>query len=93
MKVSACVSLVIITGIMITKSYIPLLFTNDQDLVDCIKELIPIYCVYYFFDSLQGSQIGIIKGMGLQFYGTLLNILSTWMISIPISAYLTLTVF
>jgi len=44
--------------------------------------------VYYFFDSLQGSQIGIIKGMGLQTYGTLLNIFSTWVISVPVSAVL-----
>ena len=51
--------------------------------------MLPLYCVYYLFDSVQGAQIGIVKGMGLQFYGTLLNILSTWAVSVPVSALLT----
>ena len=64
-KASCVISLIIIAGIMLTKSYIPRLFTDDLSLVENIQSILPIYCVYYFFDSLQGSQIGIIKGMGL----------------------------
>lgn len=64
-KLAMCSSTVIMCLILLFKQQIPHIFTSDEQLITEITGVLPIYAAYNFFDYLQGSQLGSVKGMGL----------------------------
>eukprot|EP00347_Sterkiella_histriomuscorum_P016701 403352182 len=88
LKLAAIGSIIVASNVLLFRSQIPWLFTSDIQLIEILQETLPIYAIYNFFDYLQGTQIGTIKGMGLQKYGTFTNVIATWLVAIPLSTYL-----
>jgi MATE family multidrug resistance protein len=82
-------SAVVMSLLALTRSYIPYIYTSDQDLVDVVKLLIIYYIFYEFFDFLTTSYAGMFRGLGMQNIISLANFVCFYLISIPLCWVLT----
>lgn len=87
MSVLGCfiLSTVIIVFILTFKSYIPIIYTQQPEVIILVEETLPIFTVMLFFDYLQGVTSGTIRAIGYQDIGTVICLVGYWIISIPIS--------
>jgi MATE family multidrug resistance protein len=51
------------------RSYIPQLFTNDQDVIDLVAQVLPICAAFQLFDALAANCNGLLRGLGSQHVG------------------------
>lgn len=66
---------------------IPQLFTQDVDLLSEVNKTLPYYILYQFFDYMQGGSQGIIRGMGKQKAASITNIVSCYLVALPLGSY------
>lgn len=64
-------------------------FSNDEDVVALVAELIPISCVFMMADAVEGTVGGVLRGLGRQKAALYLNILAYWVLALPIGSALT----
>ena len=64
------------------------LFTQDGPTVDIISDVINILILYIFFDTIHGVQSGIIRGLGLQAYGSIYTLICYYIIGMPLALWL-----
>ena len=72
---------------LIFKSKIGYIFTNDEEVCSLIAYAMPAVIVLFVGDFMQGISGGILRGMGLQKYGTPTCIIGYWIIAIPLSYF------
>lgn len=77
------------TLLAIARSYIPYIYTSEQNLVDVVKLLIIYYIFYEFFDFLTTSYAGMFRGLGMQNIISFANFICFYLISIPLCWTLT----
>ena len=77
----------IIIFVNIFKSYIPLIYTQQQDVVDNVIKTLPAFSIMIFFDYLQGVEAGSLKAIGYQTYGFIVCLVGYWVFTVP-CAYL-----
>ncbi|PHH88677.1 hypothetical protein CDD83_7207 [Cordyceps sp. RAO-2017] len=70
------------------RSYLPLLFTRDRDVIDLVSRMSPLVAVMQFFDSISTGAHGLLRGLGKQSIGGIASLFSYYAISLPISFYL-----
>ena len=64
------------------------LFTQDGPTVGIISDVINILILYIFFDTIHGVQSGIIRGLGLQAYGSIYTLICYYIIGMPLALWL-----
>jgi len=80
-----------IAGILIIslKQYLPLVFTNDSDVVDMTSSVLPVLGFYMTFSAIANVWSGVVRGLGQQQVGALICIVNygasvvggvTWML-------------
>ncbi|KAG0652649.1 putative transporter [Hyphodiscus hymeniophilus] len=67
------------------RSYIPQLFTNDQDVIDLVAKVLPICAAFQLFDALAANCNGLLRGLGQQEIGGYVNLFCYYVIAMPIS--------
>ena len=50
--------------------------------------MLPILLLYIFFDTIHGVQSGIIRGLGLQVYGSIYTLICYYLIGLPFALWL-----
>jgi MATE family multidrug resistance protein len=90
-KLVAAVAAVVTTVFLLFKNHIPYLFTSDSTLVSEVIKTLPLYIIYQFFDYIQGTSTGIIRGMGKQFYASITNIVSCYFVALPLGIFFAFT--
>lgn len=65
------------------------LFSSDEDVANLVADLIPISCIFMMGDAIQGTQGGIMRGLGRQKTVLMLNLLAFWILAIPTGSLLT----
>ena len=70
------------------KDYIPMIFTSEPTILQAINVHIYIMAVSIVSDALVNTLSGVIVGSGRQLMGAGLNILSFWIVGIPIAVSL-----
>jgi MATE family multidrug resistance protein len=81
------VALLTAATLLLFQSSIPYLFTSDPELVAQVGNTLVYYVAYAFFDYMQGASAGIIRGMGKQFYASITNIISCFVIALPVGVF------
>jgi MATE family multidrug resistance protein len=56
------------------RSYIPMLFTNDEDVQKLVADILPLCAAFQLFDALAASCNGILRGLGRQEVGGYVNL-------------------
>ncbi|CAJ2513697.1 Uu.00g018160.m01.CDS01 [Anthostomella pinea] len=64
---------------------LPRLFTQDEEVVAIVADVIPLCAVMQIFDALASVAHGLLRGIGKQSFGGYANLLTYYLIALPIS--------
>lgn len=67
---------------------LPFIFTNDDAVATLVSLVLPLVAVMTFFDGLGVAAHGLLRGIGKQEIGGPANLVSYYLVSLPISLYL-----
>jgi MATE family multidrug resistance protein len=59
-----------------------------MDIIDTIEDLSLVLAIYIFFDTIHGIQSGIIRGLGLQGYGSAYTLFCYYIVGMPLALLL-----
>lgn len=63
------------------------LFTNEPKVVKIIADCLHVIVFYVFFDTIHGVQAGIIRGLGLQAYGSVYTLICYYVLGMPLALH------
>ncbi|WPH04002.1 Hypothetical protein R9X50_00688600 [Acrodontium crateriforme] len=79
---------VVLAILMGTKDKFALIFNDDERVVRLTAEVLPYVALFQIADGLNGSCGGTLRGMGLQWVGATVNIVSYYCAALPLGIYL-----
>lgn len=65
--------------------HLPLLFTEDAEVVELVAKVLPLVAVMQVFDCTSAGAHGLLRGVGKQSIGGPANLIAYYVISMPIS--------
>ncbi|OAA47740.1 Multi antimicrobial extrusion protein [Metarhizium rileyi] len=65
--------------------HLPVLFTNDPEVIKLVASVLPLVAVMQLFDGLSAGAHGLLRGIGKQSIGGPANLISYYVVSLPIS--------
>jgi MATE family multidrug resistance protein len=74
--------------LFLARDHIGLLFTNDKKTVALVAEVLPLMSLFVIFDTMGAVAGGVLRGMGRQRIGALVNLPSYYVIALPIGLVL-----
>ncbi|ODA76326.1 hypothetical protein RJ55_08171 [Drechmeria coniospora] len=84
--VAACLLGILNLVIYSTLRYhLPVLFTDDQGVIELVAKVLPLVAVMQVFDGLGSGAHGLLRGIGKQSIGGPANLIAYYVISLPIS--------
>lgn len=78
---SVIVGIVNITLLSSLRDYIPKLFTNDKDVIAVVADVLPLCAAFQLFDALAATCNGILRGLGRQEIGGIVNLVAYYIVS------------
>ncbi|KAJ5629040.1 hypothetical protein N7490_011268 [Penicillium lividum] len=67
------------------RSYIPRLFSSDDEVVELVAQVLPLCAAFQLFDALAANCNGILRGLGRQEIGGYIQLVCYYAIAMPIS--------
>nr|XP_054112993.1 multidrug and toxin extrusion protein 2 [Callithrix jacchus] len=86
------ISLVLGTLISILKNQLGHIFTNDEDVIALVGQILPVYSVFHVFEALCCVYGGVLRGTGKQAFGAAVNAITYYVIGLPLGILLTFVV-
>ncbi|NXV82118.1 S47A1 protein, partial [Atlantisia rogersi] len=71
-----------------TKDLLGYIFTRDKEIVDLVAWAMPVYVVFHLFEAMCGACSGVLRGIGKQKFGAILNAVSYYGVGLPLGAVL-----
>ncbi|NXX22051.1 S47A2 protein, partial [Podargus strigoides] len=71
-----------------TKDVLGYIFTSDKEIVDLVAWVMPVYIVFHLFEATCGACGGVLRGIGKQKFGAILNALSYYGVGLPLAVVL-----
>ncbi|NWV23834.1 S47A2 protein, partial [Origma solitaria] len=71
-----------------TRNVLGYVFTKDKEIIDLVAWVMPIYVVFHVFEALTGACSGVLRGIGKQKFGAILNAVSYYGVGMPLAAVL-----
>ncbi|KAI0014425.1 multidrug and toxin extrusion protein [Xylariaceae sp. FL0662B] len=88
-KVAVCAGCIIglfnLTMLSSLRYYLPLLFTDDQEVIGIVAKVMPIVATMQVFDGMAAVAHGLLRGIGKQSFGGYANLLAYYLVALPIS--------
>ncbi|KAI0022626.1 multidrug and toxin extrusion protein [Xylariomycetidae sp. FL0641] len=88
-KVAFCAGCVIglfnLTLLASLRYQLPRLFTDDEEVISIVAAVLPLCAVMQIFDGLAAVAHGLLRGIGKQSFGGYANLLTYYLIALPIS--------
>ncbi|KAH8162275.1 hypothetical protein CIB48_g5960 [Xylaria polymorpha] len=79
---------IILSILMGTKDVFGKIFNDDERVVGLVGEVMPFVALFQIADGLNGSCGGVLRGMGKQWVGALVNLISYYGGALPMGIYL-----
>lgn len=70
------------------RNYLPLIFSNEEKVIELASQLLIIAAFFQIFDGLQVTAIGILRGLEDVKYATYTTLIGYWLISLSICYFL-----
>ena len=67
------------------RSYIPMLFSSDSEVIDIVAKVLPLCAAFQLFDALAAACNGTLRGLGRQEIGGYIQLFCYYVIAMPIS--------
>ncbi|NXF30716.1 S47A1 protein, partial [Nyctibius bracteatus] len=71
-----------------TKDVLGYIFTSDEEIVALVAWVMPVYVVFHLFEAMCGACSGVLRGIGKQKFGAILNAVSYYGVGLPLGAVL-----
>ncbi|KAM6403236.1 multidrug and toxin extrusion protein 2-like [Rhynochetos jubatus] len=71
-----------------TKDVLGYIFTRDTEIVALVAWVMPVYIVFHLFEAMCGACSGVLRGIGKQKFGAILNAVSYYGVGLPLGAVL-----
>ncbi|NXN80863.1 S47A1 protein, partial [Bombycilla garrulus] len=71
-----------------SKDVLGFVFTKDKEIADLVSRVTPIYVVFHLFEAMNGACSGLLRGIGKQKFGAILNAVSYYGVGMPLAAVL-----
>ncbi|KAI0853113.1 MATE efflux family protein [Daldinia vernicosa] len=85
---STVLGALILTVLMSTRNVFGRIFNDDARVVQLVADVMPFVALFQIADGLNGSCGGVLRGMGRQWIGALVNLLSYYGGALPAGIYL-----
>ncbi|KAI1344696.1 MATE efflux family protein [Xylariaceae sp. FL0016] len=85
---SVALGAVILAVLMATKDVFGRIFNDDERVVRLVGEVMPFVALFQIADGLNGSCGGVLRGMGRQWVGALVNLISYYGGALPMGIWL-----
>lgn len=82
------VSFVNFFAIFLLKEPIAKLFSNDERVIDLLRQIMWLVAIMQISDSMNANSAGCLRGQGQTKIGGIVNLISYYLIGIPVSIYL-----
>mmetsp|Transcript_22607 Transcript_22607/g.65066 ORF Transcript_22607/g.65066 Transcript_22607/m.65066 type:complete len:519 (-) Transcript_22607:51-1607(-) len=87
----AAMATLLSTFLLLSRRFLPLLFTHDETIGDLASTLIVVAAIFQLPDAVNGSIQGIFRGSGRQNIGAQLNFAAYYLLGIPFGCILAFT--
>ncbi|KAE8348604.1 mate-domain-containing protein [Aspergillus coremiiformis] len=67
------------------RSYIPRLFTSEEEVIELVAQVLPLCAAFQLFDALAANCNGILRGLGRQEIGGYVQLFCYYAVAMPIS--------
>lgn len=67
------------------RTIIPRAFTNDEEVIELVSQILPLCAAFQLFDALAANANGILRGLGRQEFGGYVQLFCYYVIAMPIS--------
>lgn len=64
------------------------LFSNEKEVVNYVREMIPLLCIWVIMDSVQAVLSGVARGTGWQHIGAYVNLGAYYLLGVPVAVVL-----
>ncbi|XP_027367080.1 protein DETOXIFICATION 14-like [Abrus precatorius] len=88
MTLAASEAVLVSSIIFACRKVLGYVFSNEQDVVDYVADIVPLLSLSVIFDTLHGTLSGIARGCGWQHLGAYVNLGAYYGLGIPIAAIL-----
>lgn len=85
---SVILGALVLAILMGTKNVFGKLFNDDQRVIDLVSDVMPYVALFQIADGLNGSCGGALRGMGRQWVGASVNLVSYYAGALPLGIYL-----
>lgn len=84
-----CISIFNFLALFLFQSQIANLFTNDARVIDILKNVMWLVALMQISDAMNANSAGCLRGQGQTKIGGIVNLVSYYVVGIPLSIYLT----
>ncbi|KAH3661701.1 hypothetical protein OGAPHI_006552 [Ogataea philodendri] len=85
---TAFIAVVDTSLLLLGRRQIANLFSNNKDVIEVVSSVLPLVAFIQVFDALNATSAGCLRGQGLQRIGGLVNLVSYYVIGIPLGFFL-----
>ncbi|NXM75030.1 S47A1 protein, partial [Serilophus lunatus] len=71
-----------------TKDVLGYIFTEEEEIVELVAWVMPTYVVFHLFEAMTGACSGVLRGIGKQKFGAILNAVCYYGVGMPLAAVL-----
>ncbi len=75
-------------GFVALRQWLPRLYTHDTEVIALCAAILPIAAAFQIFDGAQVAGCGVLRGMGRTRPAALFNLISYWLLGLPLGAWL-----
>jgi MATE family multidrug resistance protein len=76
-----------VTLLTVFRHHIPLLFTQDREVINVVAQTLPVCAAMQLFDAVAAVSHGLLRGLGRQEVGGYANLASYYLVALPLSFY------
>ncbi|XP_004703105.1 multidrug and toxin extrusion protein 2 isoform X1 [Echinops telfairi] len=80
----------LVMGILLSilKNKLGHIFTNDEEVINLVNQLLPIYIIFHVFEAICCVYGGVLRGTGKQTFGAIVNLIMYYVIGLPLGVIL-----
>uniref|UniRef100_A0A8C3NKJ2 Multidrug and toxin extrusion protein n=1 Tax=Geospiza parvula TaxID=87175 RepID=A0A8C3NKJ2_GEOPR len=71
-----------------TRNVLGYIFTTDKEIIDLVAWIMPVYVVFHLFEAMTGACSGVLRGIGKQKFGAIVNAVTYYGVGMPLAAVL-----
>ncbi|XP_074413118.1 multidrug and toxin extrusion protein 1 isoform X2 [Zonotrichia albicollis] len=81
-------AVIVVSILVASRNVLAYIFTTDKEIIDLVAWIIPVYVVFHVFEAMACACSGVLRGIGKQKFGAILNAVAYYGVGLPLAAVL-----